>query len=60
MSLDEKFEDALFDKGVALSKMGKNDDALVCMEKIIEINPENENAHEAIHTFKKSGAFGFV
>jgi len=37
--------DYLFEKGLALSEQCLYDDAIECYEKVIELNPESDNAY---------------
>ena len=59
IKLDEEFEDAWFNKGVALNALGKLKETLECMEKILTINPNNESAREAVTNFIENKRFIF-
>jgi tetratricopeptide (TPR) repeat protein len=59
IGMDDKFEDAWFNKGVALSALDKNPETLECLNKILEINPDNKSAKEAIDYYKENESFNF-
>ena len=47
--------DAIFNKGFALARLGKQEEAIVCYEKVLEINPNHVNALS-----NKGVALGFL
>ncbi|WP_455393295.1 tetratricopeptide repeat protein [[Eubacterium] cellulosolvens] len=58
--LDNDFEDAWFNKGVTLNKLGKDSETLRCLRRILEINPSNDLAKEAISNYKEKNTFDFL
>ena len=47
--------DAIFNKGFALARLGKQEEAIVCYDMVLEINPKHMNALS-----NKGVALGFL